>query len=521
MTQQNKKLLLKKLSAITDAKPLGEWQETPWNIFKGTRSFIENHVLFLKNKNEISKDTKSALKTFEETFYIKRILEDMILEGYVEGVLWLAENVPYLKETKKILLSAEEKSRSKKSAARLIFRGENYLVYYEGSYFFKSWLTNKIYKLKTDDIFALFPTYESEIKEAKRFNLLDKEFNKLLHSDKDDSKIKIYKFLNKFRRNTANNKIKISPFYFSGITVPQNYHKLVNEWIYKFVWNNKIGNVSDLHKYVEEEAHKLKITTEIKDYLNTFPQNIERNFLALENMRQYVNWISKDQKSSRVYVLRDTISMYECEVTKNILEKSGVNSKTILVNRDMLAYKGQRGYWWAMTSEFLYDALNQGAQNFDQLFKIYYGRIKETINKNKDFKDFIINLGEYLIKEGIYKNKDIVFVDTGVQGSVVILLCAVTEYLKESNLISKDIKADLRLYTVLFYFRDVYKGKYYSDNSSFIRDVEYVKRQEYLYKYLPNSFQKFGYPKIKLSSLDKQLLANVELLCLIELLRRN
>lgn len=525
---ENDKKIIKKISCIIKIKPPQRWIKTPLALVEKVKPFFEKHINYLfveSSKSGKNEDLMAYL--FKEACYLKRTLEDLVSEGLVEEVAYFIDNIPKLSDLNKLIKFLGEKSVPKNENVALIKRGDNFFVYYKGDYFFKSWLTEKIYKIRTEDVPAIFPVFKKEIKEKKLFDFLEKKFEQIL-TQKNDLQILFYNFLRRFSEsNTIIKKsLDFNLPYAEGVLSPSDYHLFIDNWTKNFLNNEEVNSIQDMFDYFKKEAvnNGLSETSGIKNYLDelNFFKGAEKSFYLLEKMCQYAKWISESNKCQTVYILRDTISIRETDFVNRLLDNDSRQSKVILMNRFMLACEGTEKCWWNFSSEVLYDALISGAKNYKEFFYFYFNFIKNKAEENSSFRDFLIRTAKYLIKERVFdENKKTIFIDTGIHGSVALFLCATSEFGKEIGIVPKDIEVDLRLYSVLFCFRDVYKGRYFDDNySSVMLDFEHVSRQEHLYEYVPGTFEKFGVPMIKLNDKKNQLLANMELIYLIELVKK-
>lgn len=510
------------IKSLTDAVPLERPRETPWQIIGGVEPHIKEYVGELLAKERKIKNTKSkkeARDLFENTFLLLGFFEGLVIEGYIEALDWLLVQIPELKSLKKILKTAERLSRPDEDAPVAVHYGGSCKIYYKGNYYFKYWISNKIYRIKAEEIYALFPAfYKKEVKNRQLLLLLDKAFLKIAKTKGVKDGI-----FNELKKDEL--KIQASMLFSqkNGIS-PVQFHKRANAWIEEVVKNAKGAQNIALMDIFNSEFKKLKKAGKSSDELDVYRENfyfnIEHNFLIFLELDKYVDWIKKnDQKNAlKAYVLRDAIGLYENDLIKDTLHlnKRGVR-KVVLLNRDMMSVFGKPAHWWEYTTGFLYKAVGEAPKDFDAFLNAYYQHIAEAAKKNNDFKKFILKVGKYLEKEGIFENKSVIFVDTGIQGSVVLFLCAVGKYMQDSGKVKKDITFDVRLYAVVSFLRKVYADKYFSKNFYFIGYLEFVKRQGSLYKYIPGSFDRHGYPKVAMGSLSDQLMANMELLSMIYL----
>lgn len=511
--------LSEEIKKLTMAIPQDGINETPWAIFKKFEPYLKEQIDLMSTKKvvlEKTKNKKDALELFEDSFQMLGIVEGLVVEGYLEGLEYLIKKIPNIKKLRAILEFSEKVSRPNTKNPKVFFRGGSYKIYYNGEYYFKYWILNEIYIIDPGDTSLLFPLEKKRVEDSKLVALLNKAFTDYL--SKSDPKYSLFNF--NIKNKKSNKKLNFLFLQKAEITTGY-FHKQSDEWIKKVLSQNKEYNLLEVFDGNLGKIKNKGEQKEAKEYSQNFYQHVEENFLIFNEVGGYVDWIKKSdsEDTQKVYVLRDTIGLYENDLIKDFYSGKASNKKLVLVNRDMLSLNGVRGYWWEKASQYLYDSLKKNPKDFKQFLDYFYQFIKSEIDKNSDFKVFFDRLGEYLINEKVFSKKKVVFVDTGIQGSVVMILCAVGLYLQDNKKIDANTKFDIRLYATFSYFKKNYKSRVFSDNLYFIGYMEFVKRQGFLYKYSPESFSKFGYPKINMGTPENQLLANIELLSMIYLER--
>lgn len=516
--------LSSEIKLLVDALPLEGLRETPWQIVKGIEPHFKEYAreLLVKERSiKKSKNKKDAVALFEDTFLLLGFISAWVIEGYIEALDYLLTQIPELKNLKRILRAAEKISRPEGGMPVAVRYGSSFKVYYKGSYYFKYWINNTIYKIKTEEVFALFPLfYKKEVKNKQLLSIVDKAFLKI--AKKNGLKEGVF---DKFKRDNLKMQANV-PYLQKDNISPSKFHERVNVWIEEILRKSKDNKGVALIDIFNSEFEKLREAGEVSEELaiiyhqEDFYLNIESYFLIFAELSKYVDWIKEnDQKNAiKAYVLRDAIGLYENDLIKDLLSKNkkGVR-KVVLLNRDMMFAYGKSEYWWEYTTGILYKTVSEKHKDFEAFLDAYYRHITEAARENKDFTKFILKVGKYLEKEGVFENKNILFIDTGTQGSIVLFLCAIGKYMQDIGRVRKDATFDVRLYSVLSYLRKVYKGRYFSNNFCFVGYLEFVKRQGSLYRYIPGSFDQYGHPKIAMGSLSDQLWANIELLGMLYL----
>lgn len=448
---------------------------------------------------------KEILARAEDLYYFLRYFED--IDFFSKGANFAYELNPCLaKEIKHKVLSIDKlpnlfnlllkKIKNKTPNSTVVQIGENLYVYFQEKYFEKSELENCFYQVDEKEIFLLSPRYIKKVKDHKFIRILENIWQKKKSLNYDN---RFIDFLTWYKQqDKKEEKVKILNHLPSvpKIISPHEYQKKINNFVENYLINSfySVKTLKEIAQLVEIKNPK---------------RELFRIFKILNNIIKFVEFLRRSKEYTRVYLLRDGLLMYQADFIISLLEKINKKAKIVLLNRAMLSSKQEKSYFFPSVVKILYKAC-EASDNFKKFLSAYHQLFKKELKKSSEFNDLAKRIYIYLLKENILNTRCLRFIDTGLRGSMPLFLQGTVEA-------KRRIKTNMYLYTVGPWFRDTYtKKRYFSNNYSFMRDVESLSSSENLYKYVPKSFDK-GYPEIKMGSRKEQMRALLELIALSEL----
>ena len=305
---------------------------------------------------------------------------------------------------------------------------------------------------------------------------------------------------------------------------PTPYDKIYHEW--QSV--DYSGNVTDSLLSVERDIctpedilnmSRLKIQTIVdkpiayKHIVSASPGGagyIEYMIKISYPMTQFVQK-RREIAEHTVYLLRDCTMFYELQVAMDVITGKQTSFDQLLIGRKLLSNAKREGGHWFFTQNVLYLAYQKHPHNFEALYDEYSRILRDYVAYSDEFAQHLKDLAEYIdlhIQNALSDNLTITIVDLGFQGSINILVKFIIDNYCLQN---SSINTDIHMYVLAEWFKDVYRGKYTSETYSLLTALETLSRNEYMYEYLDESFNK-GKLSVKMGSAASQQQANIELI---------
>lgn len=445
----------------------------------------------IKDLQQQSKDTDSEklLQTSKEAFYLNRFLYDMKVYSYYEIADEMAKRFKEKYGTETILIDIQNETFDKviKSLSGQHLLGENEYLIHNQQVYYRS-LIGKWFNISADEAFLLFPKLDNPVPD----NLIE-ELEKQYKETKLDLLYRLW--LNKNWTDKINeSNINIQ----QGITTSNEYFKTVINQIKAILQNPTL--LSGIKQYFKQED----------DYIERL---IKVNYRLIE----YTQAIRK-KTTLPIYLLRDGMLFAEAHKTIDFLLGEDTPSCQLMIGRSVLSTPEKKEYYWALSVDAFYAALRKHPDNFDLFFDEYSSNMNKLEKEHPDLADFLQKLADYIyryIKDNINKQEKIVVADVGLQGSIVLL----TKYLIDKYLKPKEnssIQVETYMFIVGSWLKGIHNGRYHSDYYPMMKDIEPLVRSEQLYSYVEGSFAE-GDIKVKMGTKDQQLLANLELIIMVQL----
>lgn len=309
----------------------------------------------------------------------------------------------------------------------------------------------------------------------------------------------------------------------NSISQTSPYETIYQEWMKDEYANNTPSNHYDVVKGTTNPDKVLEITlTKIRKIIDQ-PVSIHsvllRGKIDIDSLEQLIKlsfiMVRFTQARRRtdehtVYLLRDCIMFDEIHKTLDILDQKTTSSDRLIVCRDLLTNKKRRGGHWYFVQEALFFACEKHPKDFAAFFKEFSKILKDYEDYSEEFSNYLKSLSIYIdehIKQSDSK-LNINFVDLGFQGSINILL----KYVVENHSKAPHKRhVNIHMTIVADWFKDIYKGMYYSDTYSLLTVIESLGRNELMYRYVLGSFEK-GDIAVNMGTKAEQDISNTELL---------
>lgn len=430
-----------------------------------------------------AKDTDAYEKIAKRAFYLWRYVEDMSHFGWPDMTEKLCQRMKKVFGTEDILVQIQKKATKellKIDGQRTL--GENSYIVKDQKVYLRS-LQGKWHIIGEEELFLLLPTRLNEVESG-----LGQELERVYKPTEID---RLFEEWGKMEETAA---FDPSIFHFEeGVTTPEEYGKQVSVEI-KAILRNPPAS-SHLEKLCPLDS-----------------SSIENLFKVSYKIACFVQELKKDTVFP-LYILRDGMMFAEAHQAMNILQNVHQGFDTVMIGRKLLSTQDEPELYWRLVVDVLYVALRKYPDNFDLFYKEYLLHMRKKEAEFPVLHALFDKLGTY-IKEhlkNIKAGQTILVVDTGLQGSVNMLI----KYLIDTRFPSL-AGSDIRMFVVGDWFKGIYEDKFASDYYPMMKDIEILARSEYIYSYVPGSFDN-GKLQVAMGSKENQLLGNVELATLATL----
>jgi len=234
--------------------------------------------------------------------------------------------------------------------------------------------------------------------------------------------------------------------------------------------------VSDLYWLLEDFAldgfpgikKTLIRETNLNEYLLRFKIRKRSLYkISKEEINKFI--ISIPKKTTKVYLMNDGGKLF---FEDKKLSKDKKNIFSIKLSRSHFGHPKNGNGYIKLLDIIYFSIRTDKKQNFSSFYALYLKNFKRMAKRNAN----ILRVSNNLRKEIFYildKAKDkehIVFIDTGYTGSFPLLCCSLMDIYKKRSRIEKSIY----LYSVYPWLKELYRGKFYTDNYKKVRAIEGV-----------------------------------------------
>lgn len=436
-----------------------------------------------------SNNVDKLLNCSKDAFYLQRYVEDMAFFGwpaitkYFQRAFkkrWGSANI--LKEIQK---SAFEKALGPMEGRQRL--GENVYIIHERKIYLRS-LKGKWFIIQPRQVFLLLPSLAQPVKNKQLISVLEKQFQPT----------PLDELFQLWTHKPWSKKVDVSLLYLrKGITTPEEYFGHVEKQIQNI--NKHPVTFSALKTFCHQDDEYFEKLIKVSYYLIQFVHRLRQKNVCL------------------IHILRDGMMFAEAQYALDILTKSQTANGQLMIGRKLLSTKTKKEYYWQMLVDALYVAQRKSSNHFSSFYKEYKKDLHYREQKNPELVALFERLAQYIqkpIKENLRCHRRFMIVDTGLQGSVNMLIkYIIDEYV--ATQLQKKITSDIYMFIVGAWLKKIYKGKFFSHYYPMMKDIEVFMRSDQLYHYAPGSFEK-GKLEVKMGTRKNQLLANIELIVLVQ-----
>lgn len=453
-----------------------------------------------------SKNLHQKIQLTEELYNHIYFLQDMIFFGYPEvrkGILDIQPENRRIETLYSYFLGQIKKDLKENQLVKI---GQNIYIFHNKEFYIKL-IDGNFYRVHDSELLLLNP---EKVRKLSNQNLIN-TFNQIWNNYRKTPKYKrSFQFYLDYLKNSnwgSSSAVNFDSLLKTGIIHSQELHESVSKLLLDLKNQKSLFNADQLKNILVVNLTKHKISgKKSKIFLADFTLNSEK----LSKIFYYSYNLAKilsQRKENIIYLFRDAITFYYAH--QLIIQSQGQakQSHYVLIGRKMLSSKSKLEELWYKTVDSIYTALQTCHNSYDKFLDIYYKHIKNKLESNLDFKNRAQKVYQYLKRNKILESKTI-FIDTGLQASMPLFIKAIAKYLNGKE----DI--DFLLYVLGDWFKPIYgKKRFFSNYYPFMRDIEALNLGEYWYKYDKNSIHKNDI-KIKMGSIEEQILSIFELLCL-------
>ncbi len=263
---------------------------------------------------------------------------------------------------------------------------------------------------------------------------------KFLEDIKDEGYKSSYNFINQ----KTNAITRLNSFILKNNEIPFPMKKFTIKSDLKY--KNEQHNLNEYLTYLKNQMDLYEATSPPEIFYDIL--NYSRNIFE-----------NADLNTAYCFLLRDALLPYLAFGKWNSNCKFKIYP--LFISRKYLSFFDDDIY--SEIQNIIFDALDSGIKNFDEL-KIY---VKNEIKSKKNF-DKLIQSFENLLS-GI-KQEKIMIIESGYIGTIPVLLSSI------------DNRIDFKLFSTIPYFYDVYKGKFFTDEFQNMRLFETIQCQDTLFK---------------------------------------
>lgn len=472
-------MLKNKIIGVSEPKRIGIYLPED---FEFIADYFIRTVQSFKELLQHSQEKATYEKIAKHSFYLWRYMDDMVHFGYPEIFQSLQVRMEEIFGDKDILKKIQA------VATKKILASDGQKVIGENSYFVKDGcahlrsLEGAWHQVRSEEVFLLLPEREGILSDEAAG--LEKEYKPTTMDS----------LWNAWRSATVAPVFDSSVFYFrEGVTTPEEYEK---------------------HVCVEIETllENLPALSALQTLSKKDTTNLENLFRVSYKIIRFVEEIRKPSIFP-LYILRDGMLFAEAHQALNVLEESHQAYGTVMIGRKLLSTEHDPEYYWRLVVDILFAALKKHPGNFDLFYQEYAHLMQEKEETQPDLRSLFDKLAQYIKEhlQGIKPGQTVLIVDTGLQGSVNMLI----KYLIDTRIHSVAV-TDIRMFVVGEWFKGIYAGKFASDYYPMMKDIEILARSEYIYNYVPGSFDK-GRLQVTMGGRNDQVSGNIELAVLTTL----
>lgn len=441
------------------------------------------------HKSSQSNSIKNLMACSKEAHCLQRYIEDMAFFGW-PAITKHFQNAFKKERGSANVLKEIQKSAFEKAIGRMEGRqrlGENVYIIHERKIYLRS-LKGKWFIIQPRHVFLLLPPLVQPVKNKQLIALLEKQFQPT----------PLDELFQLWMRKPWSKKVNPSLLYLrKGITTPDEYFKHVEKQIQNI--NKYPVSLSALQTFCDQGDEYFEKLIKVSYYLIQFVHHLRQKNACL------------------IHILRDGMMFAETQYTLDILTKKPTAQSQLMIGRKLLSKQGKKEYYWQIMVDSLYAAQRRYPRRFSLFYKEYTKNLRNKEQKDHELKALIKHLAQYIqehMGKNIQQRGKFIIVDTGLQGSVNMLI----KYIIDQHIApktKKGVASDIYMFVVGAWLKNIYKGKFFSHYYPMMKDIEVFMRSDQLYHYVPGSFEK-GKLQVKMGTHKKQILANIELIVLVQ-----